>query len=59
MPGKTLDDVKRAAAEMDERPAEPPPIDERELHHRRPRRRHRAGRRPEREEAGPLSGDVL
>ena len=29
MPGKTLEDVKRAAAEMDERPAEPPPIDER------------------------------
>ena len=29
MPGKTLEDVKLAAAEMDERPAEPPPIDER------------------------------
>jgi hypothetical protein len=29
MPGKMLEDVKRAAAEMDERPAEPPPIDER------------------------------
>jgi hypothetical protein len=29
MPGETLEDVKRAAAEMDERPSEPPPIDER------------------------------
>jgi hypothetical protein len=27
MPGKTLEDVKRAAAEMDERPSELRPID--------------------------------
>ena len=29
MPGKTLEDVKRAAAKMDERRSEPPPVDER------------------------------
>jgi hypothetical protein len=29
MPGKTLEDVKRAAAVMNECPSEPPPIDER------------------------------